>query len=321
LSGSPFIGFQIHNATDQNRYLGYGGTHIPPGTGFDLGGEWRDAYEVNQAPDGSVVRVVSCKPAPIGCNHINSNFNVLQMPGGQALNYDPSSSTWTFGANYYPQNNPQISPGGTVQGYNLHALHYVTSPEVGVGGSYLFNAAGNIGVTNTPDNPQFNTWFANYAYGFGTLNGNTVDGFLYHGATPDSIDCGTGTGDTNCTFTLGVLNAGTSVNAPTVEASSSVTTPSVTIGGGSPVTHVGYYSTGSITPAAVPAQSCSDQDFPVSGLSATDHLGSIAPPGALGNLAISGYAGGADSLVLHICNVSTASATPPAGAYTFLAMH
>ncbi len=95
-----------------------------------------------------MIHVLSCKPGPVGCNNANSNFNVLLMPNaGQALNYDPNSQTWTFGSNYYPQNTPQISPGGTVQAYNLNAINNVTAQQVGVGGAYLFNLGGAVGLS------------------------------------------------------------------------------------------------------------------------------------------------------------------------------
>lgn len=320
LSG-PFNGFSINNGTDQNRYIGYGGTHEPPTAGYNLNGEWDYSLDV-PAPEVSVINVGSCKAAPIGCNHVNSNFNLLQMPTGkQALNYDPNTLTWTFGSNYYPQNNPQFDNAGTVQAANFHALNAVTAKQVAVGAGYLFNLGGAIGVTTTPANPGFSTWYASYAYGFGAQNSAVIDGYIYRGASANTVDCGTGTGDTSCTFTLGVLNAGTSVNAPAVTASSSVTTPSLTVGGGSAVTHVAYYTTGSITPAAVTAQSCSDQSFPVTGLAAADNLGSVHPPGALGNVSVDAYPSAANILTLHFCNMSAASVMPPAGAYTFLAMH
>ena len=322
LSGMPFVGFQINNKTDQNRYLGYGGTHMQPGMGYDLGGDWDDSFVANQAPEESVIKVGSCKPGPVGCNNTNSNFNVLQMPDHEALNYDPKLVTWTFGAYYGEGHYPfVVNPAGTVQAYNFNAFNNVSAAKVGVAGAYLFNMGGAIGITTTPSNPTFSNWFANYAYGFGAQNTAVVDGYLYRGATANSIDCGTGTGDTSCTFTLGVLNAGSSVNTPAVVASASVTTPSLNVGSGSVVSRIEYFTTGTVTPTAVPGQSCSDQTFTVSGLVATDNLGSIRPPASLGNLSMNGYASAVNTVLLHFCNTAAASVVPPAGAYTFLAMH
>ena len=317
LSGLPFIGFQINNATDQNKYLRYGGTHIIPGFGYSLQGSWQYDYTTVNAPENSVLLVQNCKPSPIGCNNINSAFDVLEMPNGNsALNFDPKSQTWTFGTWGSPNQNPPVPTGGTLQSYNFNAAN-----AVGVNGIYLFNLGGAVGLTTTPTSPVFNSWYANYAYGFGAQNTKVIDGYLYRGATANSIDCGTGTGDTSCTFTLGELNAGSSVNAPVVAASSSISTPSMTVGGGSAVSHIAYYATGSITPVAVPAQTCSDQTFTVSGLVQADAIGSIHPGGALGNLSLEGYASGANTLTMHFCNVSAVSVVPPAGNYTFLAMH
>lgn len=290
---------------------------MQPGIGYDLSGDWDESFVATQPPEGAVIKVGSCKPSPIGCNNYKSNFNVLLMPNGnQALNYDPNSQTWTFGALYYPENNPQINPVGAVQANTFKAV-----TAIGINGAYLFNVGGAIGITTTPSNPTFSNWFANYAYGFGAQNTKVIDGYLYRGATANSIDCGTGTGDTSCTFTLGALNAGSSVNSPSVVASSSITTPSLNVGSGSTVSRIGYYSTGVVTPTAVPAQSCNDQTFTVSGLVATDNLGSIRPPAPLGNLSMNGYASAAGTVLLHFCNTGIASTAPPAGAYTFLAMH
>ncbi len=317
LSGSPFTGFGITNNTDQSRYLRYGGTHEPPGFAYRADGEWQNDFAAGQAPANAVINILSCKPSPIGCNDVNSPFNFLLAPNnGEALNYDPMSQTWTFGNVGSYRGNPPVPSAGTLQSYNFNAAN-----AVGVKGAYLFNLGGAIGITTTPASPVFNNWYANYAYGFGPQNTTIIDGYLYRGATANSIDCGTGTGDTSCTFTLGVLNAGSSVNAPVVAASSSISTPSMTVGGGSAVSHIAYYATGSITPVAVPAQTCSDQTFTVSGLVQADAIGSIHPGGALGNLSLEGYASGANTLTMHFCNVSAVSVVPPAGNYTFLAMH
>jgi trimeric autotransporter adhesin len=317
LSGVEWKGFAITNSTDQSRYLGYGGTHESPGVGYFLGGQWDYSLMTGSAPGQSVIYVSGCKPVPVGCNNYKSNFNVLLMPNGnQALNYDPNTLTWTFGAQYNPASTPQINPVGAVQANIFKAV-----TAVGVNGAYFFNDSGAIGITTNPASPTFNNWFANYAYGFGAQNTKVIDGYLYRGANANSIACGTGTGDTSCTFTLGVLNAGSAVNSPALVASASVTTPSLNVGSGSAVSRIAYFTTGTISPFAVPAQSCNDQTFTVSGLVATDNLGSIRPPASLGNLSMDGYASAANTVLLHFCNVTTTSAVPPAGAYTFLAMH
>jgi hypothetical protein len=98
-------------------------------------------------------------------------------------------------------------------------------------------------------------------------------------------------------------------------------TTSMTVGGGTPLHAMNLYNTASITPTAVTASSCSDQTFVVSGLLATDRVSSIAPPSALGNLSLGGHASAANTVLFHFCNPSSSSVTPPAGVYSFLAVH
>jgi hypothetical protein len=98
-------------------------------------------------------------------------------------------------------------------------------------------------------------------------------------------------------------------------------TTSMTVGGGTALHAMNLYSTASITPTAVTASSCSDQTFVVSGLLATDRVSSIAPPSVLGNLSLGGYASAANTVLFHFCNPSSSPVTPPAGVYSFLAVH
>lgn len=378
LSGSPFIGFQIKNGTDQNRYLEYGGTHIPPGSGFNLSGEWSNDFYAGQPGESAVIEVGACKPSPIGCNNAKSPFNVLLMPtGNEALNFDPESETWTFGNVQNYAGNPPVPNAGTVQVYNLNVKGSCTGCGSGVylplsggnltgdlnlnfsdplinltdvaGGSYAGfhlddtanggqqwafytqSGSGDLTIGNNTIGISTQAWYepdATHSYAilgeFGAeawssaANANDlfshVDTFLSRCST-NCLEIGNALGASNGTFTAGT------VNASTLAASTSVATPSLNVGGGSAVTHVAYYTTGSITPTAVASQSCSDQTFTVSGLTITDDLGSIHPPAALGNLSINGYASAANTVTLHFCNVSSTSLAAPAGAYTFLAMH
>ena len=54
------------------------------------------------------------------------------------------------------------------------------------------------------------------------------------------------------------------------------------------------------------------------GLTTADQITGITPPKALGNLALNGYASGADTVTLHFCNPSTTPVNLPAGVYAFL---
>jgi hypothetical protein len=95
-----------------------------------------------------------------------------------------------------------------------------------------------------------------------------------------------------------------------------LTTP--TIGGGSTLNHANYFSTASITPTAVTAATCSDQTFTVAGVATGDKLGSVIPPGALGNVSVNADVSAANTVRLHFCNPSAINVTPPAGVYSFL---
>ena len=97
--------------------------------------------------------------------------------------------------------------------------------------------------------------------------------------------------------------------------------PGMFIGGGTAVNAMNLYSTASVTPTAVSGASCSDQTFTVTGLLATDRISNITPPSALGNVSLNGYASAAGTVLLHFCNPSSSSVTPPAGVYSFLAVH
>jgi hypothetical protein len=93
------------------------------------------------------------------------------------------------------------------------------------------------------------------------------------------------------------------------------------LGTGTAINALNLYSTASITPTAVGAASCSDQTFSVTWLLATDRVSNVTPPAALGNLSLNGYASASGTVLFHFCNSSSSSVTPPAGVYSFLAVH
>jgi hypothetical protein len=97
--------------------------------------------------------------------------------------------------------------------------------------------------------------------------------------------------------------------------------PGMFVGGGTAVNAMNLYSTASVTPTSVSGASCSDQTFTVTGLLANDRISNITPPSALGNVSLNGYASAAGTVLLHFCNPSSSSVTPPAGIYSFLAVH
>lgn len=316
LSGIGTTGFSIENSTDQNKYLGYGGTHIAPSTGYILTGEWSDDFYFGQPGEDAVIKVGSCKPSPVGCNNAVSNFNVLSVPSSW-LNYDPRTGLWTFAGGF---NNVSDAPSGSYYGAatSLVNVGQVNNPVAMYGIPFMYG--GQVSWTWTPAHPEPNVAPLAEAYTFSSGGNSAATVLSEPGGVSNTIDCGSGYSTSNCTFNAGTINA-TSASASTVAASTSVKTAQLTVGSSSPVNAVTFYSTGAITPASVPGASCSDQTFSVAGLQTIDNLGSISPPAALGNISINGYVSAANTLTLHLCNVSQTSATPPAGAYAFLAMH
>jgi len=95
----------------------------------------------------------------------------------------------------------------------------------------------------------------------------------------------------------------------------------LTVGEGSPLSRMKIYSTPSIAPATVAAQSCVDIAPPVSGLTKSDLITGITPPKSLGSLSLNAYASAPDTLTLHFCNPTAAGVAIPSGAYRFLGVH
>jgi hypothetical protein len=82
-------------------------------------------------------------------------------------------------------------------------------------------------------------------------------------------------------------------------------------------------STGSITPTAVPAQSCSSQTFPVATVLTSDLFGQVRlePSADLGNITVQPLVTTAGTLTLKFCNPTASSVTPAAGNYEVNAFH
>ncbi len=96
---------------------------------------------------------------------------------------------------------------------------------------------------------------------------------------------------------------------------------SFTLGNGSPLSQMKIYSVKNLPAKHVPPQSCVDVDGEVKGITQSDQITSITPPGRLGNLSLSAYASGEGAIILHFCNASSSEASTPPGAYSFLAVH
>ncbi len=95
----------------------------------------------------------------------------------------------------------------------------------------------------------------------------------------------------------------------------------LTVGAGSPLSQLKIYVTNKLPGTSVAAQSCTDLEGTVPGLSTADEVSGVRPPAGLGNLSLNAYVKNANAVTLHFCNPSAAAVNTPAGAYSFLAVH
>jgi hypothetical protein len=77
----------------------------------------------------------------------------------------------------------------------------------------------------------------------------------------------------------------------------------------------------SVPASHVPPQSCVDVDGEARGLTKSDQITSITPPGKLGNLSLNAYPAHEGAIILHFCNACGSETITPPGAYSFLAVH
>jgi hypothetical protein len=95
---------------------------------------------------------------------------------------------------------------------------------------------------------------------------------------------------------------------------------SFTLGNGSPLSQMKIYSVNNMPGSHVPPESCVDVVREAKGLTKSDQITSITPPGRLGNLSLNAYPADEGAIILHFCNPSGSEAITPAGAYSFLAV-
>jgi hypothetical protein len=116
------------------------------------------------------------------------------------------------------------------------------------------------------------------------------------------------------------------INYPTtttINSSGPVRAAQLTVNATTPSTsnNVFVVASGAWTPTAVAAQSCVNQNAPVTGIVTTDIPIALVPP-ALGNLDVSLVGVAANAIIVHFCNPTAASITPPAsGTWTFTVLH
>jgi len=95
---------------------------------------------------------------------------------------------------------------------------------------------------------------------------------------------------------------------------------SFTLGDGSPLSQMKIYSANDMPASRVPPHSCIDVVGEAKGISKSDHITSITPPGRLGNISLNAYPADEGAIILHFCNPSNSEVITPTGAYSFLAV-
>ncbi|MFY9905938.1 MAG: hypothetical protein WBX02_05425 [Terriglobales bacterium] len=95
---------------------------------------------------------------------------------------------------------------------------------------------------------------------------------------------------------------------------------SFTLGDGSPLSQMKLYRVNAAPASPVPAHSCIDVNREAKGLTKSDQVTSITPPGRLGNLSVNAYPADEGMITLHFCNPSNFEVSLPTGTYSFLAV-
>jgi len=96
---------------------------------------------------------------------------------------------------------------------------------------------------------------------------------------------------------------------------------SFTLGSGSPLSQMKLYRVSNLAGSRVAPHSCVDMVGQAKGLTKSDAITSVTPPGRLGNLSLNAYPIDEGSIIFHFCNPSGSEVAAPSGAYSFLAVH
>ncbi|HEX5704866.1 MAG TPA: hypothetical protein VFX97_16835 [Pyrinomonadaceae bacterium] len=123
---------------------------------------------------------------------------------------------------------------------------------------------------------------------------------------------------TSVSGTANQISVATGTTTPVLSLPAAITAPgtltittSLTVGSGTAVTRIGYY-TASLTPAEVAANTCAEELFTVTGITAGDAV-FVNKPTAQAGLGIGGVrASGANQVGINFCNNTGAPITPTA---------
>ena len=106
-----------------------------------------------------------------------------------------------------------------------------------------------------------------------------------------------------------------------VDGAGNTTQTSIRLGATAVISSFMKYSV-VVAPASVPANTCNDQVFPVPGLTSNDYITQFSSSTPFGEVSVTGYPDphAEGRLIVHYCNSTTESYTPPAATYSFMAV-
>jgi hypothetical protein len=277
-----------------------GGFLWPGGGGTEPG----NLYYAGSGATSFTLRDFSQSSGSTDWNFLNSGGNLYvgaPTTGSATAMASFSRANSTFTANFLPPVSGGLASGTLTPSqsghiiFNSGAATYTLPSCAQCGYTYTFVVNNSGGITVNAGSGQNIVFGSNIGSSGGSVSSTTVGSTL---TVAGGIDTGNVWVVTAVTGNWGIFS-----------------------GGGSAITSMVIYSTGNITPTAVAANSCSDQTFAVTGLLATDRISQATPPAALGNVSLNAYPSAAGTVLLHFCNPSSSSVTPPAGVYSFLAVH
>jgi hypothetical protein len=120
-NGPGLTGWSIANASPNQNYLGYGGTHSVPTAAYEALGIWQRTMNLTAGEEA--VFTVHCNLH--GCGNWNSNYALFELDssvGGDIVSYSPTLSSLTLNMRGTPYSfSPQAFTAGTINTGILNA--------------------------------------------------------------------------------------------------------------------------------------------------------------------------------------------------------
>ena len=143
-NGPGLTGWSIENASPNQNYLGYGGTHSVPTAAYEALGVWQRTMNLTAGEEA--VFAVHCNLH--GCGNWNSNYALFELDssvGGDIVTYSPTLSSLTLNMRGTPYSfSPQSFTAGTIDTGILNA----TTINGSVSGASI--SSGTIAASHLP---------------------------------------------------------------------------------------------------------------------------------------------------------------------------